>query len=90
MRILFLQHASWITPTPPLLLHCSRYLNFRLLILEAIRMGNDREEIDCETPHVESIDERDGPFNCCGGVVVFPVTQDAECDCESEFDEDES
>lgn len=48
-----------------------------------------RQEIDDEAPDVEDVDERDGPFDDGGAVVVFLVSKDAERYGEGDFDEDE-
>lgn len=60
----------------------------RETIILMSRLGR-REEVNDEAPDVEDVDERDGPFDNGGAVVVSLVSKDAESDCEGDFDEDE-
>lgn len=48
------------------------------------------QEVDDEAPDVEDVDERDNPFDDGGFVVFGLVGEDAEGDCEAQFDEDEA
>lgn len=51
--------------------------------------ANRRNEIDRITPDVECVYERNDPFENSGGVVSLLVAHDAECDGQTQFDEDE-
>jgi hypothetical protein len=54
-----------------------------------MRRPHCRNEIDGETPYIESVDESNDPFNYRSRVVVCAVAKDAKCDGETELDEDE-
>lgn len=48
-----------------------------------------RDEIDRVTPDVKCVYERDNPFTNSSGIVSFLVAEDAKCDSETQFDENE-
>jgi len=50
---------------------------------------DSRDEIDRETPNIESIDQRNYPLANCSRIVVLLVRKNAERDSETEFNEDE-
>ena len=47
------------------------------------------DKIEGVTPHVECVDECNDPFNNGSGIIVFLVAKDSECDCQTQFDENE-
>ena len=49
-----------------------------------------RQEVDDEAPDVEYVDERNGPFEDCGAVVVALVGHDTEGDGQCKLDKDET
>ena len=91
IRMLFLRHSSRVPCIPTLLLHCSRHLYLGLLTLnlvsETILVDHNGYEIDGETPDIEGVDERNGPLDYCGAIVMFSVTQDPEGKRETNLNE---
>jgi hypothetical protein len=92
--MMLLCHTSRIPSTPTLLLHRSRHLDLSLLTLELgvakpILVDHSGNEIDCKTPDIKGIDERNDPFHYRSPIVFFSVAQDAKGNRETELNQDE-
>jgi hypothetical protein len=89
ISILLLRHpALSITSLPTLRLHGSSHLQLGLFT-RVMSRPYCRNKINRETPHIESINERNNPLTYCSRSVMFFISEDAERDCKAELDEDE-
>jgi hypothetical protein len=83
-----LRRIAWASSLPALLLHRSRHLELRLL--RSVMPRHDSwDKIEGVTPHVECVNKCNDPFNNGSGVIVFLIAKNSECDCQTQFDENE-
>lgn len=55
----------------------------------AIPRLDSRQQVNEKRERIEREDERDGPFETCGDVVMFLPGGNGEGDCERDFEQDE-
>lgn len=64
--------------------------HFRVCCLVPVVVNADSgDEVDCETPHVECVDEGNCPLDYGSGIVVLLIAKNTKGDAEAELNNDE-